>query len=482
MAEVSEQLGGGPVYLSFDIDSLDPAFAPGTGTPEIGGLTATQGLEIIRGCRGLDLVGCDLVEVSPPYDPAGNDRAGRRQPAVRDALRPARGDQPLTAAGMPRAGGEAKKRDRFARPDQARCRSGPADHHVRPRLPVRLRRLPRSPGGPGAGAGGAARHGGGDRRGRHRRAGDGLRADEARPQARGLRGRADRRAPALAALRGRRRRDRRAGRDALPAVLDRAFYHYFDLVGLETRPFPNPLAAGTPQHGDRPRGRDDLRGAARRPAAAVPRGRRRVARGARGGRVLRRHPGGDPRRATSPRLKALWDPLVPVWDDRTLLRLRRHRPCLRQPLRSATARCSARSASAPAAGTPTSPTRCSRSCASSSPTATRTSAWWSAASSSCRGGCGGRGRADGALAARHHLVDAARRRAAPAASRIDARRRRPRSRSPTAGATRDYRGRAVDLPVLAAHRPTSTAPSPVLASRCGWRSTARATCSRPRPS
>jgi guanidinobutyrase len=71
MAEVREQLGGGPVYLSFDIDSLDPAFAPGTGTPEIGGLTVMQGLEIIRGCRGLDLVGCDLVEVSPPYDPAG---------------------------------------------------------------------------------------------------------------------------------------------------------------------------------------------------------------------------------------------------------------------------------------------------------------------------------------------------------------------------------------------------------------------------
>jgi guanidinobutyrase len=71
MAEVREQVGCGPVYLSFDIDSLDPAFAPGTGTPEVGGLTVMQGLEIIRGCRGLDLVGCDLVEVSPPYDPAG---------------------------------------------------------------------------------------------------------------------------------------------------------------------------------------------------------------------------------------------------------------------------------------------------------------------------------------------------------------------------------------------------------------------------
>ena len=71
MAEVHSQVGGGPVYLSFDIDGLDPAFAPGTGTPEIGGLTTIQGMEIIRGCRGLELVGCDLVEVSPPYDPFG---------------------------------------------------------------------------------------------------------------------------------------------------------------------------------------------------------------------------------------------------------------------------------------------------------------------------------------------------------------------------------------------------------------------------
>jgi guanidinobutyrase len=72
MGEVRSQLGSGPVYLSFDIDGLDPAFAPGTGTPEIGGLTSIQGIEIIRGCRGLDLVGGDLVEVSPPYDPSGN--------------------------------------------------------------------------------------------------------------------------------------------------------------------------------------------------------------------------------------------------------------------------------------------------------------------------------------------------------------------------------------------------------------------------
>ena len=72
MAEVREQVKGGPVYLSFDIDGLDPSCAPGTGTPEIGGLTTTQGMEVIRGCHGLQIVGCDLVEVAPPYDPTGN--------------------------------------------------------------------------------------------------------------------------------------------------------------------------------------------------------------------------------------------------------------------------------------------------------------------------------------------------------------------------------------------------------------------------
>ena len=72
MAEVRTQVGDGPVYISFDIDGLDPAFAPGTGTPEIGGLTIHQGLEIIRGCRGMNVIGGDLVEVAPPYDLSGN--------------------------------------------------------------------------------------------------------------------------------------------------------------------------------------------------------------------------------------------------------------------------------------------------------------------------------------------------------------------------------------------------------------------------
>jgi guanidinobutyrase len=61
----------GSAYMTFDIDGIDPAFAPGTGTPEIAGLTVPQALEIIRGAHGLNIVGCDLVEVAPPYDPFG---------------------------------------------------------------------------------------------------------------------------------------------------------------------------------------------------------------------------------------------------------------------------------------------------------------------------------------------------------------------------------------------------------------------------
>lgn len=72
MARVRAAIGDAPCYLSFDIDGIDPAYAGGTGTPEIGGLSVPQALEIIRGCRGLNLVGADLVEVAPPYDPTGN--------------------------------------------------------------------------------------------------------------------------------------------------------------------------------------------------------------------------------------------------------------------------------------------------------------------------------------------------------------------------------------------------------------------------
>ncbi|KAB1082184.1 agmatinase [Neorhizobium galegae] len=70
--EIRAKIGDRKTYISFDIDALDPSVAPGTGTPEIGGLTAWQGLQLIRGCRGLDVVGADVVEVSPPYDPSGN--------------------------------------------------------------------------------------------------------------------------------------------------------------------------------------------------------------------------------------------------------------------------------------------------------------------------------------------------------------------------------------------------------------------------
>lgn len=72
MDKIRAVIGDAPCYLSFDIDGIDPAYAGGTGTPEIGGLNVPQALEIIRGCRGLNLVGADLVEVSPPYDPSGN--------------------------------------------------------------------------------------------------------------------------------------------------------------------------------------------------------------------------------------------------------------------------------------------------------------------------------------------------------------------------------------------------------------------------
>ena len=67
-----EIAGDGPTYLSFDIDSLDPSFAPGTGTPEIGGMTTREALELLRGLKGLNFVGGDVVEVAPQYDATAN--------------------------------------------------------------------------------------------------------------------------------------------------------------------------------------------------------------------------------------------------------------------------------------------------------------------------------------------------------------------------------------------------------------------------
>ncbi len=66
--EARRVAGGGPVYLTYDIDSLDPVHAPGTGTPEAGGITPIEALRLLRGLRGLDFIGADLVEVAPPFD------------------------------------------------------------------------------------------------------------------------------------------------------------------------------------------------------------------------------------------------------------------------------------------------------------------------------------------------------------------------------------------------------------------------------
>ena len=71
MAEAREIVGDAPIYVSYDIDFVDPAFAPGTGTPEVGGPTSFQALEVCRHLAGLDIRGADLVEVSPPFDVGG---------------------------------------------------------------------------------------------------------------------------------------------------------------------------------------------------------------------------------------------------------------------------------------------------------------------------------------------------------------------------------------------------------------------------
>jgi guanidinopropionase len=72
IAEARRVAGDGPTYISFDVDGLDPVYAPGTGTPEVGGFTTLEAQMMIRGLRGLDLIGGDVVEVAPPFDPTGN--------------------------------------------------------------------------------------------------------------------------------------------------------------------------------------------------------------------------------------------------------------------------------------------------------------------------------------------------------------------------------------------------------------------------
>lgn len=68
LAQVKRIVGDMPVYLTFDIDCLDPAFAPGTGTPVIGGLTSNRAIKLVRGLKNLNIVGMDVVEVAPAYD------------------------------------------------------------------------------------------------------------------------------------------------------------------------------------------------------------------------------------------------------------------------------------------------------------------------------------------------------------------------------------------------------------------------------
>ena len=70
--QVLHVAGDGPTYISFDVDALDPAYAPGTGTPEIGGITTVEAQALLRGLSGLNFIGADVVEVSPPFDPSGN--------------------------------------------------------------------------------------------------------------------------------------------------------------------------------------------------------------------------------------------------------------------------------------------------------------------------------------------------------------------------------------------------------------------------
>ena len=72
IAEARRVVGDGPTYISFDVDGLDPVYAPGTGTPEVGGLTTIEAQALLRGLQGLDLYGGDVVEVAPPFDPTGN--------------------------------------------------------------------------------------------------------------------------------------------------------------------------------------------------------------------------------------------------------------------------------------------------------------------------------------------------------------------------------------------------------------------------
>ena len=71
LEQANQIVGSGATYITFDIDCLDPVFAPGTGTPEIGGFTSYDVQKMIRLLRGRNIIGADMVEVSPPFDPSG---------------------------------------------------------------------------------------------------------------------------------------------------------------------------------------------------------------------------------------------------------------------------------------------------------------------------------------------------------------------------------------------------------------------------
>lgn len=91
-----EVVGEGPVYVTVDVDGFDPAFAPGTGTPEVGGLSSREGLGLLRGLAGLNVVGADVVEIAPQYDPTSNTAQLGAQLLFEELALMALGREPVT--------------------------------------------------------------------------------------------------------------------------------------------------------------------------------------------------------------------------------------------------------------------------------------------------------------------------------------------------------------------------------------------------
>ena len=132
--EARRVAGGGPTYLTFDIDSLDPSQAPGTGTPEAGGVTTLEALRLLRALRGIDFIGGDLVEVAPPFDIGTITLVQRRVAAVRDPV-PAGGGvaDAIALTTRPGAGSPRRWRSRPRRPS----RDGPDARRGVPALTAR---------------------------------------------------------------------------------------------------------------------------------------------------------------------------------------------------------------------------------------------------------------------------------------------------------------------------------------------------------